>query len=83
MVVALQSTVDRVNEAAVRTDGVVEAMDDRLDTLTGIVSPLVPCILELHRPPEGESPTGARFEGSASRLLPESCQQAQARARGQ
>ena len=83
MVVVLQGTVDRVNEAVVRRDGVVDAMDDRLDTLTSIVSPLVPCILELHRPPEGESPTGARFEASASRPLPESCQQAQARARSQ
>ena len=83
VVVALQGTVDRVNDAAVRTDGVVGAMDGRLDSLTNMVSPLMPCILELHRPPEGESLTGARFETWESRPLPESCQQAQARARGQ
>ena len=83
MVIALSGTVDQVNETAVRTDGVVRALDDRLDSLTSIVSPLVPCILELHRPPEGESLTGARSEAGESGPLPESCQQARARARGQ
>ena len=83
VVVALSGTVDRVNETAARTDGVVDTMDGRLDSLTNIVSPLVPCILELHRPPEGELPTAVRFETWESRPLPESCQQAQARARGQ
>ena len=42
-VLALSGTVDRLNEAA----GAVGALDGRLDTLTGIVAPLVPCILEL------------------------------------
>lgn len=83
MVVALSGTVDRVNETAVRTDGVVGAMDRRLDSLADIVSPLVPCILELHRPPEGGSRTVARSETRESGPLPESCQQARARARGQ
>ena len=83
MVVALSGTVDRVNETAVRTDDVVGAMDRRLDSLADIVSPLVPCILELHRPPEGESRTVARSETRESGPLPESCQQARARARGQ
>ncbi len=83
MVVALSGTVDRVDEAAVRTDGVVDAIGGRLDSLTDIVSSLVPCILELHRPPQEESPTGARSATRESGPLPESCQQARARARGQ
>ena len=83
MVVALSGTVDRVDEAAARTDGVVDTIGGRLDALTDIVSPLVPCILELHRPPEGESPTGARTETREFGPLPETCQQARARARGQ
>ena len=83
MVVALSGTVDRVDDAAVRTDGVVDTIGGRLDALTDIVSPLVPCILELHRPPEVESPTGARSGTRESGPLPESCQQARSRARGQ
>ena len=77
-VLALSGTVDRLNEAA----GTVGALDGRLDTLTGIVAPLVPCILELHRSPAGDVLTGVDLETSESGL-PESCQLARLRARGQ
>ena len=74
MVIALSGTVDRINEAAVRMDGAVGTLDDRLDSLTNIVSPLVPCVIDLHhgRPMLTEAGTPQ---------LPASCEQARDRAR--
>ena len=63
-VLALSGTVDRLNEAA----GAVGALDGRLDTLTGIVAPLVPCILELRWRPWRDYypvPSGGRSVRSA------------------
>ena len=88
-VIALSGTVDQVNQVAVRADDAVGTLDDRFESLRNIVSPLVPCIIELHRelhriwnvqsmiafsndaPPEFSPP------------LPESCEQALARARAE
>jgi uncharacterized protein YoxC len=74
MVIALSGTVDRINEAAVRIDGAVGTLDGRLDSLTNIVSPLVPCVIDLHhgRPMLTEAGTPQ---------LPASCEQARDRAR--
>ena len=84
-VLALSSTVDRINEAAVRMDGAVGVLDGRLDTLTNIVSPLVPCLVEPNRMPwlvaqQGQAlvPT---FPDIRMMPLPESCEQARERAR--
>ena len=66
-VIALSDTVDQVDEAADRMDGAVDSLGGRLDSLNDIVSPLVPCILELHRrqPIPFDTP------------FPESCEQAE------
>ena len=85
MVLTLSDTVNRMDDA-------VGTLDGRLDSLTDIVSPLVPCIIELSRQPVRVTirtiPLRANIVGGgdlvvASRgsfTLPESCEQARARA---
>ena len=92
----LSGTVDQVIAAGGRIDGAVESMDGGLDYLNNIVSPLVPCVIELHgfRSPEPEpertaveqpSPQpGAVLTQGLMILrppLPETCVQARDRAR--
>ena len=75
-VIALSGTVDRVNEAAVRMDGAVDSLGGRLDSLSNIVSPLVPCIIGLIRPQTPEEVADAFDE-----RLPVNCERARDRAR--
>ena len=83
-VIALSGSVDLVNAAAVRMDGAVESLGGRVDYLSGVVSPLVPCIIALHQRLEQTSVAERQiidlgFQATI-RSLPPTCVQAQDRA---
>ena len=88
-VIALSSNVDRIREAADSMNDTVGTLGSRLDSLSNIVSPLVPCVIELNQPWLMEQEQSAEQQpppfplGDSMRYprLPESCEQARERAR--
>ena len=83
-VIALSSNVDQIRETADRMGDTVDTLGGRLDSLSNIISPLVPCIVELHHPPWVEGAETGRplfTDAGTPPQLPESCEQARERAR--
>ena len=80
-VIALSSNVDQIRETADRMDDAVGTLGGRLDSLSNIVLPLVPCVVDLHHPPWLEGRPAFTDNPETPPQLPESCEQARERAR--